>query len=66
MKLREINELSAAELAVKEKELADEIFQTRLKFLSGELANTSKIKTDRRDFARVKTLLALKRQSEAK
>jgi large subunit ribosomal protein L29 len=66
MKASEFRELSVEELRLKERELQEEMFQSRLKFLSGELNNTAKLKGDRRDLARVKTLLAQKSKAEAK
>jgi large subunit ribosomal protein L29 len=66
MKANELRELSVAELEQKERELAEDIFQSRLKFQTGELNNTAKLKGDRRDLARVKTLLSHKRKAEAK
>ncbi len=66
MKISELRELSVDELSSKEKEVSEEIFQSKLKFQSGELNNTAKLKHDRRDLARVKTLLADKRKAEAK
>ena len=66
MKIGEMRELSPEELALKERELNEEIFHSRLKFLNGELADTAKLKQDRRDRARVKTLLNAKRKGEAK
>jgi large subunit ribosomal protein L29 len=61
MKPAELRELTVDELQAREKELREEIFQSRLKFLGGELNNTSKMKHDRRDLARVVTILAQKK-----
>lgn len=61
MKAAELRELSVEELAQKERELREEIFQSRLKYQSGELANTAKLKLDRRDLARVISLLGQKK-----
>lgn len=57
MKARELRELTREELLVKERELAEELFRARLKFQAGELENTAKLCHDRRDLARIKTLL---------
>ena len=65
MKAAELRELTVDELRIKERELREEIFQARLKFLGGELNNTSKLKYDRRDLARVVTLLAQKTKAKA-
>ena len=66
MKMRDLRDLSSAELADKEREIREEIFHSKLKYLSGELNNTAKLRIDRRALARVKTLLAQKRKAEAK
>lgn len=66
MKAAELRELTVDELSAKERELREEIFQSRLKFFSGELNNTAKLKHDRRDLARVVTLLGQKRKAGAK
>lgn len=66
MKAAELREMSVDELAQKQRELREEIFQSRLKYLSGELANTAKLKLDRRDLARVLSLLDEKKKAGAK
>lgn len=66
MKAAELRELSVDELTQKERELREEIFQSRLKYQSGELANTAKLKLDRRDLARVLSLLDEKKKAGAK
>ena len=42
------------------KELAEELFNTRLQNISGSLENTSKIREVRRTLARVKTIITEK------
>lgn len=66
MKAAELREMTVDELALKQRELREEIFQSRLKYLSGELANTAKLKLDRRDLARVLSLLDEKKKAGAK
>ena len=66
MKAQQLRELTVDELVVKEHELSEEIFQARLKFLAGELENTAKLKIDRREMARVKTILAQKKSTGTK
>ncbi len=66
MKSNDFRELSVDELRGKEAELAEEIFHSRLKLKTGEVENTAKIKIDRRDLARVKTVLSEKLKAEAK
>lgn len=66
MKAAELREMTVEELAQKERELREEIFQSRLKYQSGELANTAKLKLDRRDLARVLSLKGEKQKAGAK
>lgn len=57
MKARDLKELSADELLIKEKELRDQLFKVRLQHTLGQLENTMKLKNIKRDIARIKTLL---------
>ena len=66
MKAAELREMTVEELAQKERELREEIFQSRLKYQSGELANTAKLKLDRRELARVLSLKGEKQKAGAK
>ncbi len=63
MKAHELWELSVEELQAKQKELNEELFHTRMKLVSGEIENTSKLKNDRRELARIKTILREKQQA---
>ena len=56
MKPREINDLSDDELTQKEKDLEEEYFNLRFQFFTGQLDNTARLKSVRRDIARVKTI----------
>jgi large subunit ribosomal protein L29 len=58
MKTREIRELSDSELATRATELTDELFHLRLKRATAQLPNPMKVRTTRRDLARVQTILA--------
>jgi large subunit ribosomal protein L29 len=56
-KLKELRALSTEELAKKENELREEVMRYRLKLSTGELEDTAKIRTARKDIARIKTIL---------
>jgi large subunit ribosomal protein L29 len=58
MKKKELDELrgeGADALGVKEKELRDALWKLRLQKTTGQLENPSRLRTVRRDIARVKT-----------
>ncbi|MSM41503.1 MAG: 50S ribosomal protein L29 [Geobacter sp.] len=57
MKASEFRKLDAAELNVKDKELAKELFNIKFQLHTGRLENTAKLAALRKDIARVKTLL---------
>jgi large subunit ribosomal protein L29 len=57
MKIKEIRELSAAELKHREAELTDQLFKLRFQKSLGQLDSPMKIKNIKRDIARIKTLL---------
>ena len=61
MKASELRGLGADELGVRERELTDQIFRMRIQKSMGQLEAPEKIKTVRRDLARVKTVLRQKR-----
>ena len=58
MKTSELKELGPSELEARERELTEELFHLRLKRVTAQLANPMKVRTTRRDLARVKTLLS--------
>jgi len=64
MKASEYRDLSIDELAVKEKELSEALFNLKFQHATGQLDNTAQIKKTRKDIARVKTILATKRAAE--
>jgi large subunit ribosomal protein L29 len=64
MKASEYRDLSIEELAVKEKELAEALFNLKFQHATGQLDNTAQLKRTRKDIARVKTLLVEKRGAE--
>ena len=61
MKAAELRNLGADELGAKERELMDSLFRMRLQKSMGQLENPDKVRTVRRDLARVKTVLRQKR-----
>jgi large subunit ribosomal protein L29 len=60
MKAAELRDLGRDELAVKERELADQLFRLRIQKSMGQLEAPDKLRTVRRDLARVKTFLRQK------
>ena len=61
MKAKDLVELSTEELLEKEAEYRQELFNLRFQLATGQLENTARIKTVRKNIARVKTVL---RQAE--
>jgi large subunit ribosomal protein L29 len=57
MKIKELMELSNAELKHREGELVDQLFKLRFQKSLGQLDSPMKIKNIKRDIARIKTLL---------
>lgn len=57
MKIKEIKDLSQAELNQKNRELDEELFRLRIRRTSGQLESTSTLKRVRKDIARIKTVL---------
>jgi large subunit ribosomal protein L29 len=61
VKASELRDLSDDELVAKARELRDELFNTRIRKTTGQLENTAKLRTLRRDVARAETLLRERR-----
>ena len=57
MKANEIRDLTEEELKEKERELDQEMFNLRFQKATGQLGNTSLIRSKKKDLARVKTVL---------
>ncbi|MBM3296604.1 MAG: 50S ribosomal protein L29, partial [Candidatus Aminicenantes bacterium] len=57
MKTSDLRELSADELTAKKTELKDQLFKLRFQNAQGQLENAAKLKTIRRDIARIETVL---------
>jgi large subunit ribosomal protein L29 len=64
MKAADLLDLAVDELGAKERELADQLFRMRIQKSMGQLEAPDKIRTVRRDLARVKTVLRQKRARE--
>jgi large subunit ribosomal protein L29 len=64
MKASELRELSAEELMEKARELRTELFNLRIKKNTGQLENTARLRTLRRDIARAETVLTERRGSK--
>ena len=57
MKVKEIRELTTAEMLDQEKQLKEELFNLRFQLATGQLENTARIKEVRKSTARIKTVL---------
>ncbi len=57
MKASELKKLSVQELAAKEKELKEELFNLRFQLATGQLTNPQRIRECKKDVARVKTII---------
>ena len=64
MKASEFRDLSIEELEVKEKELAEALFNLKFQHSTGQLDNTAQLGKTRQDIARIKTILGEKRRAE--
>ncbi len=60
MKATELRELTADELEAKAKAMRGEYFGARVRFATGQLENTAKLRSLRRDIARLETILRQK------
>jgi large subunit ribosomal protein L29 len=61
MKATELRELGTDELGARERDLTDQLFRLRIQKSMGQLEVPAKLRTVRRDLARVKTVLRQKR-----
>lgn len=57
MKASELKNLSTQELAAKEKEFKEELFNLRFQLATGQLTNPQRMRECKKDVARVKTLI---------
>ncbi|MER3421953.1 MAG: 50S ribosomal protein L29 [Nitrospiraceae bacterium] len=68
MDVNELRGMTEAELAEKERQLKQEVFNLRFQLATGRIENPMKIRQTRRDLARVKTIVrekTLQRQGRA-
>ncbi len=65
MKVGEIRELSEDELRGREKDLDDQVFRLRIQKSMGQLEAPAKVRTLRKDLARIKTILREKTNARA-
>jgi large subunit ribosomal protein L29 len=56
MKAAEVRDLSDEELRAKLRELQEELFNLRFQLATGQIENVGRIRTVRRDIARLKTI----------
>jgi large subunit ribosomal protein L29 len=61
MKAAALRDLGADELGTRERELTDQLFRLRIQKSMGQLEAPNKMRSVRRDLARVKTVLRQKR-----
>ena len=57
MKVKDIRELTTAEMLDQEKQLKEELFNLRFQLATGQLENTARITEVRKSIARIKTVL---------
>ena len=65
MDAKELKDLTAEELSLKEKELRKELFNLRFQAVSGHVENPNRIKLIKRDIARVLTFSQTKKKEAA-
>jgi large subunit ribosomal protein L29 len=61
MKVAEIRELGLDDLRAREKDLDDQLFRMRIQKSMGQLEAPARLRTMRRDLARIKTILRERR-----
>jgi large subunit ribosomal protein L29 len=61
MKAAQLRDLGVEELGTRERDLSDQLFRMRIQKSMGQLEAPEKLRTVRRDLARVKTVLRQKR-----
>lgn len=65
MRAKEIRDLTAEEMRQKEHDFAEELFRLRLRRSTGQLDNSMRVRTLRRDLARLKTIQHERARREA-
>ena len=59
----ELRDLTVEDLRARETDLRDQLFRLRIQKSMGQLDTPGKVRTTRRDLARIKTVLRQKRQA---
>jgi large subunit ribosomal protein L29 len=65
MKISEMKDLTATELAAKGRDLRQEMFNLRLQQASGQLEKPARLRNLRRDIARIETQISTLRHKKA-
>lgn len=65
MKMSELKDLTAIELAAKSRDLRQELFNLRLQQASSQLEKPARLRSLKRDIARIETQLSLMRKRVA-
>ena len=60
MEMKELRDMDEAELAEKERQLKQEVFNLRFQLATGRIENQMRMRQTRRDLARVKTVMRQK------
>jgi large subunit ribosomal protein L29 len=63
--VKELRQLSIAELGAKSQEYKNELFESRFALRTGHLQDASKVRKARRAFAQVQTLISERRNTSA-
>ncbi len=67
MKFSQIKDLTETELTAKSRELRQDLFNLRLQKTTGQLEKTSKLRSLRREIARIETRVSqIRKQADAK
>ncbi len=66
MKIKELRELSVDELGARKRELRQEMLNLRVQQQIGQLENPSRLRTLRREVARIETLITQRASAAAK
>lgn len=64
MKANEFREMTLEELETREREMEEELSNLRLRHAMRQVDNPLQLRIARRDFARIKTILAEKRKAQ--
>lgn len=65
MKIKELRELTVDELSARRNDLKQEIVNLRIQSQVGQLENPSRVRTIRREVARIETLISARRLANA-